>query len=209
MYQLDRQDSHLLDPSQCSSGRVLFTSNGAVLGLSTSYTIASTITLDASALPTGVTLTAAPLSNHFTVSQGGNLTLSGITLRDGRRVSDSSAGTSSGSIIITSGGLLTANRTTFHNNTVSCTDSAATCRGGALYITEGKAFLRSCTFSMNTVATRGVSRGGAIRSEGLASRLEISGCSFRNNAAVGTRFTTGANGGAIDATNTPVCFAYV
>jgi predicted outer membrane repeat protein len=146
------------------------------------------ITIDATALSGGLTLSGGNTSRHFTVQPGGFLTLRGLSLTGG----NNGAGTFGGSIFnagtlhlfrcvltrntsvgggaITSIGTLECQDSTFSENT-------ATGFGGALYLTSptSNAILTRCTFSDNTAAD-----GGAILHEGTGP-ASFSSCTIAGN----------------------------
>lgn len=123
------------------------------------------VTLDASALPAGLTLSGGNAIRHFQVQGGKSLTLRGLTLTGGN-----SGNNDGGSI--NNGGTLTLTQCTLSGNVSQ--------RGGAIY-NDGTAALTHCTLTGN----HGDISGGAIRSAGA---LTLTRCTLSGNRAA-------ANGG--------------
>ena len=125
---------------------------------------AFSVTVDASALPSGLTIDAGGASRHFDV-RGDTLTLRGLTLSNGQ------AATDGGSVHVQSGAGLVAERVAFVGN-------SAAGDGGAVYVEGGSLTAEDATFSGN--ATSG--RGGAL-SVGLGGSAAVTDARFTGNTA--------------------------
>ena len=133
--------------------------------------ITGNLTIDASALPQGLTVNGNQTSRHFNVQPGASLTLRGMTLKSGKR--DGGVGGS----IVNSGTLrlygctLSENSATVTGGALHslgdvqaeyCTFSGNTAPfGGGIYVTEGDLRLIRCTISGNTAEN-----GGALQQLG-------------------------------------------
>ena len=134
------------------------------------------VTVDASGLPGGLTLSSSGATNHFYIYYYASLTLQNLTLTGGR-------GGQGGSIY--NSGTLTLTHCTFFGN-VSDSDGGALYNGGVLALTH-------CTFSGNACGSFG--HGGAIYDY---KTLTSTHCTFSGNSA-----PSNGSGGAIykDATS--------
>jgi predicted outer membrane repeat protein len=125
--------------------------------------IGGSLTIDASALPGGFTISGASTSRHFEIEAAAYLALIGLTLIEG------SAEGNGGSIL--NAGNLTVSQSTFSNNT-------ATGNGGAIEGPLGSQIsIRRSSFNGNSAAD-----GGAIAH---AESTDVYNSTFFNNAAVG------------------------
>ncbi len=179
-----------------------------VLGSEIVIADADGVTVDASALPSGVTVDGGAGTNRiFSVSAGANVTLLGLTLTGGN-VAGATVSGSGGAIY--NAGSLTAARCTFTENTASasggairnaatlaltdCTLSAnnAGANGGALTNDSTASFTR-CTFSGNTSDATGTA-GGAINHAFGALSLTLTHCTITGNSVTSG---AGTGGGGI------------
>jgi predicted outer membrane repeat protein len=167
--------------------------NGQTLTLTSQLLIndAGGVTIDASGLSNGFTISGGGNVRLFTVNTGSMLTLKNLTLINGKGLGGSLNGiggaiynntgatltldgctlsghsTAVGGAIFNNGGVLTLTRCAFTGN-------AATDKGGAVNSTGGLT-ARDCTFSGNTAT----SSGGALYTGGTAS---LRNCTFTANA---------------------------
>ena len=143
--------------------------NGATLPLGSEIVLAKNVTIDASSLPAGVTISGGGTSRIFTVSNGKTVALQNLTLTGGNGVGNSSG---SGGAIYNSNGTLTLTRCTLSGNSASF--------GGAIYnINGGTLTLTQCTLSGNS----STSPGGAIYNNS-GSPLTLTQCTLSGNSAV-------------------------
>ncbi len=160
--------------------------NGQTCTLSTGSEIVVTksLTLDASSLPSGLTIDGGTGTNRlFTVDSGQSLTLRGLTLTGGNGGGVISSGY--GGAIYNDGGTLTLTQCTLTGNSAS--DSASD-SGGAIY-NSGTLTLTQCTLSGNSATND----GGAIVASG--GTLTLTQCTLSGNSA-------SFGGGAISARGT-------
>ena len=152
--------------------------------------IPGALSIDASALPGGLTVSGNGTSRHFHLDTGKSLTLRGLTLTGGNGVGSPTFG---GSII--SGGTLNLHHCTLTGNgstsdggaifsagtlrATDCTLSENTSgiAGGAIVLYSGTAELTHCTLSGNTA-----SDGGALYQQG-ATTTTLSHCTVAGNGA--------------------------
>lgn len=137
------------------------------------------VTVDASALPYGVTITGASARRLVSVAAGGNLTLRGFALIGGNGVGAAVSGTGGA---LYNAGTVTVERCTFSGNsattggairndaTLTLTQStlasnSSTGDGGAIANSGGSLTLTHCTIAANTATNLG---GGVMLSSGLA-----------------------------------------
>lgn len=150
------------------------TMNGATIALSTfsnpgglgntALLLNSDVTIDASALPNGLTIKGAATNFRiFYVPSGSSLTLIGLSVKDGGGVSFDSGGA------ILNDGTLSLTRCTLTGNQAL--------GGGAIY-NDGTATLLNCTLSANTAPSAAV--GGAICN---ADTLALTHCTLSGNTA--------------------------
>jgi predicted outer membrane repeat protein len=120
------------------------------------------VTVDASALPGGITLNSGGASRVFRNSSGGVLTLRGVTLANGFNASG--------------GGAIQNDSATLTMERCTITGSTSGIGGGVLTETGSTTTLKQCTFSGNTATTQ----GGAIYNRGTTSLIH---CTVRGNTA--------------------------
>jgi len=133
---------------------------------------------------------------------GGNLVLSGLTLRNGCSTPDpgSYTGVTGGGAILVQSGNLVLGFSVLLNNTVHAADSADAARGGAVLMLGGTLQVSGGNFTNNsangfTDATGGEAQGGAIYlGTGVAAAVQHT--LFNANAAVGGRGLTNDGGNA-------------
>ncbi|MGB6222736.1 choice-of-anchor Q domain-containing protein [Haloferula sp.] len=188
-------------------GRVLIfdaSLDGQTIDLSGSHLmITDDLTIDASSLPNGVTISAGGNSRHFMVTGGKTLTLNGVTLTDGSATGDypdyfggsiyseggnvnligstiSGCYAWAGGAIFIRNGILTAVDSTISGNSNLAGGIPATIYAGS----NASIFFRSCTVSGNT-------EGYAILSQG--NDTEIINCSVVENTGDGINLSGGAS----------------
>lgn len=122
---------------------------------------ANPVTIDATTLPGGLTLSGGKTTRHFQVFGGKSLTLRGLTLTLGYADGDGGA--------IYSQGTLTGDRCTFYEN-------ASAFNGGAIG-SLGALALTHCTFSGNSANRVG---GAIFNNQGTC---EVNHCSLSGNSA--------------------------
>lgn len=185
----------IIDFAPALSGQTLVLASEIVLSMIS----AGNVSVDASSLPGGFTLSGGGICRIFSVSgSGGTVTLTGLTLRNGNGVGGSVSG--SGGAIYKSSGTLTLERCILHSHSTNvggaitnnngtltllrCTlaGNSANAQGGAIF-NGGTATLVQSTLSGNTAANE----GGAIRNVGT---LTLTQCTLSGNSVSG-------NGGAI------------
>lgn len=155
--------------------------NGASITLQSQLTVGSglDLTLDASALPAGLTVrgntslgSASP--RHFHVAAGGRLQLTGLTLTDGRGSGDTQGGS------VRNDGQLTLTRCTLTSN--RCLVTGQETAGGAV-ANNGQLQMSLCRVNGNIA-----NYGAGIYNAGVA---QLTDCSLEAN---GTSFTLGGGG---------------
>lgn len=132
-----------------------------VIGISTNLTI------DASALSSGVEVVASANARIFDVGSAISVEMKNLTLSGG---SSNNAGGA-----INSAGSLTLRQVTFSGNTASS--------GGALYSGSAALVLEGCTFVNNTASGSNFSRGGALAVAGSGGSVAMANCTFTGNSA--------------------------
>lgn len=165
--------------------------------------IPSALTLDASTLSGGFTISGNDTHRHFHVESGKSLTLRGLTLTRGN---GTGSGGSEGGSIMNHGTLslqrcdFTGNATSFSGGAVSSSgtlratdttmaENAAMVVGGGLMVAGGSAELSRCTLSGNTA-----NDAGAFWQQGTATAT-LSHCTVAGNRSTGST-TTGGIGAA-------------
>lgn len=155
------------------------------------------VTVDAAALPYGVTITGANAKRLVSVAAGGNLTLRGFTLTGGNGTGAAFSGNGGA---LYNAGIATVERCTFSGNaaitggairndgTLSLTQctlagNSSTSDGGAIVNSGGSLALTHCTIAANTATNLG---GGVMLSSGLAT---ITNCIISGNTAANGRDT--------------------
>ncbi|MEQ1748962.1 MAG: S8 family serine peptidase, partial [Prosthecobacter sp.] len=139
----------------------------------------SGVTMDATALPGGLTLSDNGGTTYRLLKiTGSTVTLRGLTFKDG---GITTFGNSSGGAIATSGSSVTIERCTFTGNIGD--------GGGAIYNENGPMTLRHCTLASNTTSSAGANTGdgGAIFNNNSA--MSLIHCTVAGNTA-----PTGASG---------------
>jgi sugar lactone lactonase YvrE len=128
------------------------------------------ITIDGTSA-SGIVLSGGGTNRLFTVTNGGNLTLRGLTLKDGN------AGDSFGGAIFNEFGVVLVDRCTLTGNTAST--------GGAIYSSAGAitqaTTLTQCTLTGNTATFAGRGGGSAISNDAGLTSLEH--CTLSGNTA--------------------------
>lgn len=144
--------------------------NGQTLTLLTQLVIndAGGVTIDASGLSNGFTISGGGNVRLFTVNTGSTVTLKNLTLINGKGVGGSLNG-AGGAIYNNTGATLTLDGCTLTGHSTNV--------GGAIFNNGGVLMLNRCTFSDNTAN----STGGAIYSVGIG--LTAQGCTFSGNTA--------------------------
>jgi hypothetical protein len=148
------------------SGQTITLTNGQI-------EIATNVTVDASRLVGGITISGNNASRVFLIDSNGIVTLNSLTIIDGQASADSGGG-------IRNEGNLTALNCVFSNNVAQ----------GGNGVTPG-------TSNSGGPGGGGGGLGGALYSEGAA--LTLSGCAFYNNVAQGGNGGTGNNNGQLPA----------
>jgi hypothetical protein len=133
--------------------------------------ISSNLTIDASALPGGITINGSHTSRIFEIAGGASGKLVALSLTNGYSASNAGA-------IFNRGGLSLNNCTLAGNSTASGF-------GGGAIVNSNLLTLTGCTFSGN-----GAGSGGAILNQTAA--CTVQNCTFAGNTA------SAGNGGAID-----------
>ncbi len=162
--------------SKLGPDNVTFSSDlsGQTIVLDSELTIsdAAGVTVDASNLPAGITLTDTGMVNHRLVRiNGGIATLRSLSLVNG----GSSSFSNNGGALRNDGGILTLERCTFSGNSAQS--------GGAIFSSTNSDFTASstqitqCTFSGNTASDL----GGAIRNQN--GRTTLRHCTLSGNTA--------------------------
>lgn len=134
--------------------------------------LSSTLTIDESLTLTGpgrnrLAIDGLNTVRNFTVTNGANVTLSGLTIQNGH------AGEAAGGGIFNDGGTLTVTDCAIRRNT-------ADWGGGGLETTNGSATLNDCDIYDNAVTVFGF--GGGIANS-FNSTLEVNRCRIFNNSA--------------------------
>jgi hypothetical protein len=166
------------DPS-LAGNTILFTSGEIVL--------ARNVVIDATALPTGLTLNGNNSSRLFFVNGAQTVVLAGLTLTGGNGVGTSPSG--AGGAIYNSGGNLTLNQCTLANNAATGTSAV----GGAIRHGSGTLTLNRCTIANNTSSASGSTAGGIGIAAGSAT---LNQCTLSGNSAASSGGALKCNSGA-------------
>lgn len=125
------------------------------------------LTIDASALMNGVTVSGNKLSRIFEVSGGASVTLRGLTVSGGNALGD-------GGGILNNGGTLTVDECTLSGNSATGNGGGIRNNGGTLTVTD-------CTISGNTAAEDG---GGIFSDTNLSGiTTTLTNCTLTENKA--------------------------
>lgn len=143
------------------------------------YALTKSVTLNATSLPTGITLLAPAGSRHFTVSSSAVLTASKVTFAGGRILSVGGSNAYGGSLHLSGSASGSFTSCTFTNNTAVSPASAA--GGGAIYVTSGNSVaMIDCMVRENVVVAGTEGRGGGVLLNTVAS-LTITRSKFVGN----------------------------
>lgn len=145
------------------SGSTILLTNGEIL-------LANNLTIDASALPGGITINGHANSRIFEVASGVTNILTALTLTNGFAANGGGA--------ILNSGNLTINRCTITGNEVSVAGGA---NGGGI-ANEGTLTLNQCTVAGNTASGSGYGFGGAIYN-GISQSIALNQCTLVGNSA--------------------------
>jgi hypothetical protein len=155
-------------------GTILFSNVTGVITLTSGEMVLSTnLTIDASAVPGGITINGNQASRIFNIITGGNVVINSLTITNGFQRTDDGGG-------ILNNGSLTLNRCTLTGNYSGNSGDG----GGAIGNDSGNLVVNQCTFAGNTTS----GWGGGI--ENLAT-LTVNQCTFSLNRSF-------SGGGAID-----------
>ena len=143
--------------------------NGATLPLGGEIVIAKNVTIDASSLPAGVTISGGGTSRIFSVNSGKIVALQNLTLTGGNGTGIAVGNNGVGGAIFNNGGTLTLTRCTLSGNTASNDGGAIDNGSGALTLTQ-------CTLSGNHAG----SKGGAISN--FSSTVTLTHCTLSGNS---------------------------
>ncbi len=167
----------------CSSG------SGTIIVPQMSVTSGS-LTVDASASATPITLDGNNANRHFFVTGNASLTLRRLTLQNGRV---NGADVFGGSISSLNAGI-TIDGCVFRNNTLT---GSGNVRGGAIAILTGALprTIENSTFEGNSVSSPGVPAGGALFTSTTAGSIVVRNSTFHGNSVNGT--SGNGHGGAI------------
>lgn len=147
--------------------------------LSQTYSLTKSVTLNATSLPTGITLLAPPDSRHFTVASSAVLTASKVTFAGGRLRSIGGSSAYGGSLHVSGSASGSFTSCTFRNNTA--VSSAGVAGGGAIYVTAGNSIaMVDCMVQDNVVVAGTEGRGGGVLMSTVTS-LTITRTTFLNN----------------------------
>ena len=145
--------------------------------------ISKSVTIDASALPHGITLDGTGNVRFIEVIGAHDLVCKNITFRNGQGTTpetpDPTRNTRGGAIVLRDGGSITLENCQFF-------DCNTTAGGGAVFVQSADATVTNCTFARNSATND----GGAFHHNG-GGFLHMTNCTFDDNSA-------GANGGAIN-----------
>jgi hypothetical protein len=152
--------------------------SGQTITLASELSIARNVTIDATVLPGGLTLSGGGVTRIFSVGAGSTNTLTGLAITGGNGTGSSGYGGA-----IRNAGTLILNRCALTEN--------STYAGGAIYNPDGTLTMTNCTLAGNSAATY----GGAIINDG--GTLTLTHCTLAFNHANGTN-ENADGGGAID-----------
>ena len=142
--------------------------SGGTITLTSEIVIDSEVTIDASSLPGGLTISGNNVTLIFNVGSGQSLALLGLTLTGGNGSQSNFSGP--GGAILNYGGTLTLTLCTLSGNTVISNS------GGAIGNFNGTVTLTQCTLSGNSGGL-----GGAISNSG--GTLTLRHCTLSGNSA--------------------------
>lgn len=142
------------------------------------------VTIDASSLPSGITIDGGGYTRLFYVPSGKKLTLRAMTLTGGNGAGALANG-AGGAIYTEASSTLTLERCTLSGNTTSGTSTS----GGAIN-NAGTAVLTQCTLAGNA-SPISAGPGGAVVNQGT---LTVVHCTFYGNSAAGFGGGIGNNG---------------
>jgi predicted outer membrane repeat protein len=128
--------------------------------------ISKNLTIDASALSSGVEIVASANERIFNVGSAISVEMKNLTL---------SGGSSLAGGAVNSAGSLTLRQVTFSGNSASS--------GGAIYSGSSALVLEGCTFVNNTASGGNFSRGGALAVAGAGGSVAMLNCTFTGNSA--------------------------
>jgi|GEM_PF-881420 len=173
---------------------------GTILLGGTELEVTDSLTIDASALATGLTIDAQQNSRvlHFTASTG-DLTLNDLTLQNGRTTGTTFT-SSGGGIRFRSGGSLMLNRSTVTGSSTS----AGNAHGGGIYSNTGAVRLVDSTVSNNST-TGGNAQGGGIYA--ATGAVTLTGSTISGNSTGASDARGGgiaATSGAVEITNSTI-----
>lgn len=163
--------------------------NGGTITLGSELLVSATgdVTIDASMLPSGLTIDGGPGNNRiFTVASGGKLDLRRVTL---------TGGNGNGSILSNSGGaVLNVGTTTLTECSIHHNGSGD---GGGILNSGGELDLRRCTIFSNVVTGNLLTSAGvANRPTNPQGRLNVVNCTISGNSITGDAAAGGIwNGG--------------
>lgn len=143
--------------------------NGSTVTLTSGeIVLTKNVTLDATALPAGVTVSGNNNSRIFTVSSGRSLVVRGMTFTRGNGAG--ATGNNNGGAILNNGGTLTAERCTFTANSNANAGAGVHNEGGTLTLTQ-------CTFNNNTAPG-----GGGAVSTFIGVQTTLTHCTLSGNS---------------------------
>ena len=160
--------------------------------------IPGALTIDATALPGGITVSGNNATRHFFVGSGNSLTLRNLTLARGNRaggVGGSIANTGTlrlfrctltGNIAVFGGALASAAAGVLQCEDCTIAENVADAEGGGIYLSGGTAKLNRCTLSGNSA-----NDGGALMQPGTVTTT------LGNSTVAGNRSTGGSSTGGI------------
>jgi hypothetical protein len=185
------------------NGTIIFTSPGETYTLTKAYSLYSWLVLDASDLPSKVTLRSASNANHFllrSISAGrtnANLTATNINFHRGAQRGN---GPSGGSIIVQTGAVATFRNCSFIDNMAGGTGLTGNGNGGAVsFQTNSRGKFEDCVFRNNTAWGTQGAYGGAVYITSPAVDIIFTRCIFTDNRAIvrGLAQPKTAAGGAV------------
>jgi len=168
----------------CSSG------SGTIVVPQMSVTSGS-LTIDASASATPITLDGNNANRHFSVNNNASLTLRRLTLQNGR-----ATGAAVGGSIESINAALTVDGCVFRNNALIGNGNN---RGGAIAIVPGAnalpRMIENSTFEGNSVTSTNIPSGGALHVTDASGNTVVRNSTFHGNSVNGTNGNE--HGGAI------------
>lgn len=185
------------------NGTIIFTSPGETYTLSKAYSLYSWLVLDASGLPSKVTLRSASNVNHFllrsiaTGRTNANLTATNINFHKSVLRGTSANG---GSVVVQTGAVATFRNCSFLDNMAIGTGLTGNANGGAVnFQTNTRGRFEDCVFRNNTAWGSQGAYGGAVYILSPAVDIIFTRCIFTDNRATvrgGSQPRT-AGGGAV------------